>query len=212
MHSNLQNPNPQAPAAPVPPRKRRGRTLLIVTGGIFALIVVGGIFGGGKSGTGATSPTVTAAPAANGDATQAAPAKAEAAPPKVGVEVRDGKFAFTVVKVETGLPTIGSDFTKSTAQGSYVLVHLKVRNIGDKAQLLSDSSQKLIDAQGRKFDADTSAAIMSLENNQTFLNNINPGNEVTGTLVFDVPAGVELAALELHDSLFSGGVKVALTS
>jgi hypothetical protein len=53
---------------------------------------------------------------------------------------------------------------------------------------------------------------MSLENNQTFLNNINPGNEVTGTLVFDVPAGVELAALELHDSLFSGGVKVALTS
>jgi hypothetical protein len=33
---------------------------------------------------------------------------------------------------------------------------------------------------------------------------------VSGTLVFDVPKTVKLTALELHDSLLSGGVRVAL--
>jgi hypothetical protein len=43
---------------------------------------------------------------------------------------------------------------------------------------------------------------------QTFLNDINPGNAVDGTFVFDVAKGTKIAQLELHDSPFSGGVKV----
>ncbi|TVT60108.1 DUF4352 domain-containing protein, partial [Amycolatopsis rhizosphaerae] len=93
-----------------------------------------------------------------------------------------------------------------------VLVHMSVRNVGDRAQLFSDSSQKLIDVQGRQYDADSGAAAISLPENSTLLNNIKPGNSVTGTLVFDVPANVQLAALELHDSPFSGGVKITLKS
>ena len=51
---------------------------------------------------------------------------------------------------------------------------------------------------------------MSIEDNKTFLEDINPGNSVVGTVVFDVPKGTKVTELELHDSAFSGGVKVAL--
>jgi hypothetical protein len=38
-----------------------------------------------------------------------------------------------------------------------------------------------------------------------------PGNSLTGTVVFDIPVDAVPASLELHDSLFSGGVTVTLT-
>jgi hypothetical protein len=41
-------------------------------------------------------------------------------------------------------------------------------------------------------------------------NTINPGNAVTGKVVFDIPKGAKLTTLELHDSAFSGGVTVTL--
>jgi len=41
---------------------------------------------------------------------------------------------------------------------------------------------------------------------------VNPGNTLTGKLVFDdIPAGAALTKIELHDSPFSGGVAVALS-
>ncbi len=43
-----------------------------------------------------------------------------------------------------------------------------------------------------------------------FLNEINPGNQVNGIIVFDVPKDVQPTRIELHDSLFSGGVTVPL--
>lgn len=47
-------------------------------------------------------------------------------------------------------------------------------------------------------------------NADTLLNDINPGNQVTGVVVFDIPKNVKLTRLELHDSPFSGGVPVSL--
>jgi hypothetical protein len=41
-----------------------------------------------------------------------------------------------------------------------------------------------------------------------FLQDINPGNSVSGIVVFDVPNGQTPGHLELHDSAFSGGVTV----
>ncbi|MCL3862936.1 DUF4352 domain-containing protein [Actinotalea sp. K2] len=90
-----------------------------------------------------------------------------------------------------------------------MLVHLTVRNIGTEAQYFDGSSQELLDTQGRTHSSDGSAAIY-LDDSNSFLNQINPGNEVQGIVVFDVPADAQLASIELHDSPFSGGVTVAL--
>ncbi len=39
---------------------------------------------------------------------------------------------------------------------------------------------------------------------------INPGNYIQVKTAFDVPPGTKSAELEVHDSMFSGGAKVAL--
>ncbi|WP_203792655.1 DUF4352 domain-containing protein [Actinoplanes couchii] len=57
---------------------------------------------------------------------------------------------------------------------------------------------------------DSSAAIYANEDGQVLFEEINPGNSVKGKLVFDIPADKKLTSLELHDSMFSGGVTVAL--
>jgi hypothetical protein len=44
----------------------------------------------------------------------------------------------------------------------------------------------------------------------TFLEEVNPGNQVKGTLVFDVPKGTKLASIVLHESFYTEGVRVPL--
>jgi hypothetical protein len=39
---------------------------------------------------------------------------------------------------------------------------------------------------------------------------INPGNSIAGYVFFDVPRGTTVSKLELHDSMFSGGITVRL--
>jgi hypothetical protein len=142
--------------------------------------------------------------------TPASPSTDHAAPAAgIGTEVRDGEFAFVVTEVRTGVATVGSnEYLSADAQGAFTIVTVQVRNVGDQAQTFSGSSQKLFDAAGREYSADSGAAIYL--GADTFLNEINPGNQVTGQVVFDLPADVTATAIELHDSPFSDGVLVAL--
>ncbi|MEU8425094.1 DUF4352 domain-containing protein [Micromonospora sp. NPDC048835] len=140
-------------------------------------------------------------------------AKAEEKPAKtakIGQPARDGKFEFTVTSSKCGVAKIGSDMLGQQAQGQFCLVTLNVKNIGKEAQMFDGSSQKAYAADGTEYSADTGAAIYANKNAETFLNDINPGNQVTGVVVFDIPKNVKLTKLELHDSMFSGGVDVTL--
>lgn len=130
---------------------------------------------------------------------------------KIGQPARDGKFEFTVKSAKCGVAKIGTDMLGQKAQGQFCLITVNIKNIGKEAQMFSDSSQKAYSADGTEYSADTGAAIYANKNAETFLNEINPGNQVSGVLVFDIPAKVKLAKLELHDSPFSGGVTVALS-
>ncbi|WP_138732068.1 DUF4352 domain-containing protein [Modestobacter excelsi] len=124
--------------------------------------------------------------------------------------VKDGKFEFTVTGQDCSQTTIGaSQYAQSTAQGVYCIVSLHVTNIGDEAQYFDASSQKAFDAQQKQYSADSGAAIY-LGDANSFLEQLNPGSAVDGQLVYDVPAGTQLTQMELHDSMFSGGVKVNL--
>ena len=84
---------------------------------------------------------------------------------------------------------------------------MTVQNIGDEAQFFMESDQTLlIDA--KEFSADSTATYM--HNSDGMITEINPGNAITITVVYDVPAGSQADAIELHDSAFSGGVTVSL--
>jgi hypothetical protein len=130
--------------------------------------------------------------------------------PGLNDPVRDGKFEFTVTRVKCGATKVGSSLLGEKAQGQYCLITVRVKNIGKEAQAFADSAQKAYDAKKVEYSADSGAGIYVNSDNQVLFQDINPGNAVTGTLVFDVPKGTKLTSMELHDSVFSGGVRVDL--
>lgn len=195
----------QAPVPPpAPPRRRKsGRTALIVLGVFVLLAVIARLAGG-------SDPASSTASSSGSVGTSSGAAQHSEALAGIGTEVRDGDFAFIVTGVTPGVKQLGKGSWSTRAQGEFVLVKVTVTNIGKDSTMFSGGNQKLRDAQGREFDADSGSAVMYLPDSESFLNQINPGNSVNATVVFDVPAGLQPTAIELHDSMFSRGVTVSL--
>ncbi|MFF3214430.1 DUF4352 domain-containing protein [Streptomyces sp. NPDC002886] len=171
-------------------RSRTGLALILVAFAVLAAF--------GPAGTASAAPVSGQIPLSD----RAAP------DPGIGKPVRDGKFEFTVTRLQQGGDNIGGSYG-ADAQGRFLLVHVTVRNIGDQSQTFDGSDQKLFDAKNRRYNADTGAAIY-LKDSHSFLEAINPGNQVKAVIVFDLPTSTRPVRLELHDSLFSGGVTVDL--
>jgi len=129
---------------------------------------------------------------------------------KIGEAANDGKFEFTVKSVECGKTSVGSQYLTKEAQGQFCLLSVTVKNIGDEAQSLFSTNQKLLNAQGQQYAADDTATIYAAPNGSSWYSNINPGNSVEGTIVFDIPKDQTAVTAELHDSALSSGVKVNL--
>ncbi|UYP18748.1 DUF4352 domain-containing protein [Rhodococcus sp. Z13] len=178
-----------------------------VVGAIAAIFVIASVSGGGDDDK--PSRSAGSSTSANSAAQADAPAVEETTA-AIGTPVRDGKFEFVVKGVETGLSSLGDNpFLAEEAQGQFVIVTMTVTNISDEPKGLSPSDQKLVDTEGRTFSPDTSAAL-NLETDVAFWDKINPGNTVTMPVVFDMPTDAIPAEIELHDSMFSGGVTVSL--
>ena len=201
--------------APQPPKKKNWFLRHKFLTAVLAIAVIGGAAaagsgGGSKSDSSASSSSSAGETKSDSKSSEKSSEKSESdALPAVGTPVRDGKFEFTVTKVERGLKSVGQEFLSQKAQGEYTLVYVTVKNIGDQQQGLSDSEQKAMDAQGTQYSADSTAGA-SIKGNEVLFTQINPGNQVKGVLVFDAPAGTQLTQIELHDSMFSGGVKAGL--
>ncbi len=191
------------------PAKSKNNTAIVVLavvvlffGGCAALVGLGASSDSGKS-----QPTSVAqaggGPANTAPARAAAPSRS-AAPAAPGAPVRDGQFEFRVTDVASAKTIGDNQFLQTTAQGVFVIFTLQVTNTGNEARRFSAMAQKLIDSSGRKYDASTSADTNL--NRMDSLGQINPGNTVKVMVAFDVPPDLKMNALELHDSLFSGGV------
>lgn len=191
-----QQPMQQHQTHPPQKKSRTGLFVAAVIGVPILLCGVGGCIALASSGSDKPAVVASGAPSARGGV---APA---------GSMVRDGKFEFVVTAIDAPVKTVGdNEFLQQTAQGDYILVHVTVSNIGDQPRGYYGGNQKLVDVEGRKFTNDSRA---EMNVNDHLTTDINPGNQVAAVLVFDVPAGAQPATLELHDSAFSGGAKVAL--
>ncbi|MGC4934245.1 DUF4352 domain-containing protein [Gordonia sp. DT30] len=190
---------------PLPPKKKRKWPWIL--GAVVVLIVIIAVAtstGGSDSSapSGSAPDGAPAAPRNNGGGEQTA---------GLNTPVRDGKFEFVVTGVEKGLASVGDNpYLTEQAQGQFVVVTMTVKNISDKAYGFTPSDQKLLDGQKREFEPSTSAQIALGGSDIPVWDNINPGNTVTAKVVFDMPKDAVPAAIELHDSMFSGGVKVNL--
>jgi hypothetical protein len=178
------------------PFYKKKRFILLAAIALIVIIVIA--TSGGESGSSSSSSDGGSSSSGSGSSDNA-----------VGLNqaARDGKFEFTVTGQDCSQNTIGEAPLSKTAQGTFCVVSLTVKNIGNEAQLLDASSQKALDAAGNEYSADSSAA-MYLGDTNTFLNQLNPGSTVNGQIAYDVPVGTQLTKLELHDSPFSGGVTV----
>jgi hypothetical protein len=193
---------------PRPPKKdhTKRNILLAVAGAVVLIGIIGAL---GSDDTGAPTPA-TKAPATPEPAAPAPATKAPDEPiaPAVGTEVRDGKFAFKVTRVQRGVSSVGGQFGEE-AQGAFTIVTLLVKNIGNESQTFDASNQKAY-AGSTAYEADGGASLYANEGSKSFLEGINPGNSITVRIVFDAPKGKKLTKVELHDSTFSGGVEAAL--
>lgn len=109
----------------------------------------------------------------------------------VGQEARDGDLSFTVTSIDCGPTEIAGNTTR-IAQGKFCLLALTLRNVGRGPIRFAGPAQMLQDGQSRRFGPDTAATAAHPANaGRDFLAlTVNPGNEVSGVLVFDVATDV----------------------
>ena len=205
-------PFPQPPApAPAPAKKPFYKKAWFLV--LAAIVVIAAI--ASPKGESSSDDSTTAGPAAAGEsATQesadaVAQKSTDTAAVGIGQPAADGDFKFVVNGGDCSQTELGDQYFNTTAQGQFCLVDLTITNIGSESQSFLGDNATLFNAQGQEFSADTEAAFY-LENADSLYEEINPGNALNTKVVFDVPAGMVPSSIELHDSMLSGGVTVAL--
>lgn len=217
----------QASKKPWFKRKR----VLIPAGVLASMLVIGQLGQSPKDATAqadaattsSSSSTPAAAPAAAAS-TSAAPAKAAttaakpapvaaapAAPkePGVGSTVHEGDIQFTLKSWKCGAKSVGGRYVNERAQGMYCIAGFTYKNVGNDPKTF-DSSALTARVGDAKYKSNFSANYALNADNNTFLEQVNPGNAITGKIAFDVPQGTHIDHLYILDG-FTGegtGLKV----
>ena len=180
-------------APPPPPRPRGGAIAAVLICALFAMCGIGGATLAFVVDT--SKPTAALGPAL----------------PGLNTPVKDGKFEFVIGSVSCGHPSVSRAFVSRPAQGQFCLVALSVRNVGTKSQTFADAFQKANGPTGDSYAADTAAGLLANTDGANVWTLINPGNKVSGTIVFDIPASATISTVELHDSALWHGVTIQVT-
>jgi hypothetical protein len=128
-----------------------------------------------------------------------------------GGTASEGPFAVTVTKTECGVPAVGPEDLRQPAKGQFCLVSVSVKNTGGEAALLDGGAQQATDGEGRIYPVADQASVFLNTGAPSLLDEVPPGATVRGVLPFDVPQGVRLSALTVHESMGSRGVSVPLS-
>ncbi|WP_150239582.1 DUF4352 domain-containing protein [Nocardiopsis quinghaiensis] len=195
MHENPPN-GPGYPQQPPygqrPPRGGKAWPWVLLGCGISALLVILLVF------------ACTAVILSVDSGTAPAPSEPEATEESTGGEEDPGsvgvgepgtvsQWQVTVNGIETA-STYGGQFSQEQAQGEFRIVNMTVENTGSEATVFDSSAISLVDGEGNEYSSNT-----MLEDESLFLEQINPGNQVSGTVVFDVPEGTEVTEIRVED-------------
>ncbi|CAJ1500179.1 DUF4352 domain-containing protein [[Mycobacterium] holstebronense] len=167
---------------------------------ILALVVLGSIGDSGKRDKETSSTSTYSNSLSTTRTTQAKPSGPVVAP--AGSSVRDGKFEFQVLGVERSASKEGI-FSPEQAKGEFLIVKLRITNIGDEARTFFASNQNLL-INGKKYEASSALS------DGGFMEEINPGLGIETEVAFDIPPGAVPDEIVCHDSAFSGGAHLAL--
>ena len=202
--------DPKLAAAEAKAAKARAKALrpwfkkkrFIVPIALVLLVGISQAAGGGKSSGGSNTN--------NTDTNNSAEETPEPKTLGIGDVAVDGKFSFTVSSVKCGIKSVGTKYLGKKPQGQFCAVVLQVENTGKEPETMFADNQKIFDDQDREFAPDTSAMIYMKDGGDAWVKEINPGNTLNGTLLFDLPKDATPKSIELHENAFSTGVTVVL--
>lgn len=183
---------------------------------VALIVIVGGVLGivGQMVSSSLPSSTHQSSSASADQRSSSVGAAKPSTIPTVNQPADDGKFRFVVTSFSCGQTSLVNDnqFESATAQGQWCLLALEYRNIGSEAQTFETDAQYLYDASGKQYSADPSGTMAANPSGSQCIafQQVNPGVSSSCVVAFDVPKGAALTSAILHDSSFSGGVKVAL--
>lgn len=126
----------------------------------------------------------------------------------VGEAALDGNFEFRVHQIRCGIEKLGDEYVSQVAFGQFCLVEIAIRNIGDRPAIFSDELQRAYGPTGEEYATDSGAGILVNPSQQMFLNELDPGNEVVGVVVYDIPPETRITRLQLREQESSTGVAV----
>ncbi len=151
------------------------------------------------------------------DKKQAAKQTQAATPQEVniGQTVSDAGFNFLVNSIKCGekqIKTSGLAYYYSDAQGQFCRLNITITNTGNTTNSIGVSNQYTFNAQGQRYDyaGGATANAANTYAGSPLNGDINPGNSITGDIVFDVPVGITLTVAELHGGYDSLGVRINL--
>ncbi len=105
----------------------------------------------------------------------------------IGDDLKVGDVIFTAHGMDTAA-SVGGDFG-SDARGTFIVVDVTILNEGSDS-ITVDSSFFKLKTDDAEYDSDGTASRHANEGTDFFLTKLNPGLDLTGKVVFDVPESV----------------------
>ncbi len=187
------------------------KKILKIGGIIFLVIIVLSVIGSmGNKGSSTNSASTNQTSTSNtGSSNKQAETVSIA---KIGEEVVDSEIGFTATDTQKAA-TLGNQYTKKTAQGQFYIVTIKIENKSKETKTIDSSMITLTDSQGRKFDRSIdgqTAKGLAEGKVDLFLQQVQPGLNVTGDIVFDIPKDATGLKLNVKGGYFGKEKQIEL--
>lgn len=103
--------------------------------------------------------------------------------PKIGEVTKVGDVEY-IVNSKSVSQNVGGEYGK-TANGSYLILNVTVKNTGKKSITVTNDFFKLLKGD-TEYETDSLAGVYANEEGKFFLSELNPENSITGNVVFDL--------------------------
>ena len=126
---------------------------------------------------------------------------------KIGDNIKVGNFEYIIDSYKF-TSTIGDEFMQTKADGIYLIVDLRIKNISKETRTVDNSLFCLFDSHGNKFET-SNEGTTALEMNSgksLFLKEIHPNISTSGKLVFEVPTQEDHYLLQVTGGFWSAKI------
>lgn len=117
-----------------------------------------------------------------------------------GESINIGGFEYVFEDYRT-TSSVGGEFVSEDADGVFFVLDVRIENVGNEPKYFSSDYVKIVDSEGRTFTTDTDGMVY-VDDSVTF-EEMQPGLEKEGKLVYDIPEDVKGHLRVEDDSTFS---------